>query len=150
MSTHPYLRGYLAGVLFPTLALPLVLIALVLGRIVFQAPFPVERIVIFPLAFVPVFWGLWNLLWVASHPRTHLPLGLHGAILPFLLLPTGAALAKCLGVIAFGSHSATWFQAIEVPYTVVACGFVLALAGYYLVWKYIVGFVNRVLGISDL
>jgi len=30
----------------------------------------------------------------------------------------------------------------------IAIIFLAALAGYYLVWKYIVGFVNRVLGIA--
>jgi hypothetical protein len=65
-----------------------------------------------------------------------------------VLLPTGAVLAKCLGVITLGSHSTTWFQAVEIPYALIACGFVFALVMYYLVWKYIIGYVNRVLGIA--
>jgi hypothetical protein len=28
------------------------------------------------------------------------------------------------------------------------CAFLAALAGYYLIWKYIVNYVNRVLGIA--
>jgi hypothetical protein len=51
-------------------------------------------------------------------------------------------------VLALGSHGATWFQACEIPYALIAPFFVGALAGYYLVWKYIVGFLNRVLGIA--
>jgi hypothetical protein len=30
----------------------------------------------------------------------------------------------------------------------IACGFTFALVMYYLVWKYIIGFVNRVLGVA--
>jgi hypothetical protein len=148
MNPHPYVRAYLAGVFFPTLVLPVVFAVLILGRTVIEAQFPIERILVFPLAFIPVLWGLWNLLWLASHERTHLAVGLHGAVLPFLLLPTGATLARSLDVISFGPRSVTWFQAIQVPYALIACGFVAALAGYYLVWKYVVGFLNRVLGLA--
>jgi hypothetical protein len=35
-----------------------------------------------------------------------------------------------------------------VPYALVGCIFLAALAGYYLAWKYIVGFLNRVLEIA--
>ena len=148
MNNHTYLRAYLAGVLIPTLVFPLLVTALAVEKYVCQASFPVERIVIFPLAFVPFVWGIWNVLWAATRNRTHLPLGLHGAILPLLLMPMGASLAKCLGVIALGAHSVTWFQTIEIPYALIACGFTFALAMYYLVWKYIIGYVNRVLGIA--
>jgi hypothetical protein len=148
MNNHPYLRAYLAGVFFPTLIFPFLITALAIGRYVCQVPFPVERIVIFPLAFVPVLWGLWNVSWVALRKRAQVNLGLHGAILPFVLLPLGATLAQHLGVVAFGASGVTWFQAIEVPYAVIACGFAFALVVYYLVWKYIIGFVNRELGIA--
>ena len=148
MNNHTYLRAYLAGVLIPTLVFPLLVTALAVEKYVCQASFPVERIVIFPLAFVPFVWGIWNVLWAATRNRTHLPLGLHGAVLPLLLMPAGAALAKCLGVIALGAHSVTWFQTIEIPYTLIACGFTFALVMYYLVWKYIIGYVNRVLGVA--
>jgi hypothetical protein len=80
--------------------------------------------------------------------RTHLPIGIHGALLPFLLLPCGAALATSLGILTLGQNGVTWFHSLYVSYTVVAPLFVGALAGYYLLWKYIVGFVNRTLGIA--
>ena len=47
-----------------------------------------------------------------------------------------------------GATSVTWFQAVQLPYALIACGFCLRHRAYYLVWKYIVGFVNRVLGIA--
>lgn len=148
MKNYPYLRAYLAGVFIPTLIFPVLIALLVVGQLVAQVQIPVERIVIFPLAFAPAGWGLWNVLWVATRRRTHLPIGLHGAILPFLLMPIGAALAKYLGVITLGASSVSWFQAVEIPYAVIACGFIFALVMYYLVWKYIIGFVNGILGIA--
>jgi hypothetical protein len=147
MNTHPYLRAYLAGIFVPTLVLP-VLLTFVILRFVLQVPVPVEQALIFPMAVVPLLWGLWNVLWLWSAPRTHLPVGLHGAILPFLLMPVGATLATCLGVLAIGSNGVTWFQVCQVPYTLIAPMFLAAVAGYYLVWKYVVGFLNRVLGIA--
>jgi len=148
MNTHPYLRAYLAGVFLPTLVLPLLLAVFIVVRIVLQAPVPIEQAMIFPMAVVPSLFGLWNVLWLVSHEHTHLSIGLHGAILPFLLMPVGATLATCLGVLAIGSHGVTWFQVCQVPYTLIAPMFLAAVAGYYLVWKYMVGFLNGVLGIA--
>jgi len=148
MSTHPYLRAYLAGIFVTTLILPLILTAFIIVRLVLQLPVPIERGLIFPMALVPAAWGLWNMIWLASHSRTHLAIGLHGAIFPFLLLPIGATVAHCFGILSFGSSSATWFQAIDVSYALIVPAFCCGVAAYYLVWKYIVGGLNRVLGIA--
>ena len=148
MNTHPYLRAYLSGIFIPTLVLPLLLTLFIVVRIVLQVPVPIERAMIFPMAVVPSLFGLWNMLWLGSHTRTHLPIGVHGAVLPLLMAPAGALVATCLGVLEFGSTGVTWFHACAVPYALIAPCFLGALAGYYLVWKYIVGFLNRVLGIA--
>jgi len=148
MNTHPYLRAFLAGAFVPTLLLPLMLIVFIVFRLGLQIPFPIERGLVFPMALVPSLWALWNMLWIGSHARTHLPIGLHGALLPLILLPAGATAATCLGILVLGQHGVTWFQSIHVPYTLIAPVFACALAAYYLLWKYIVGFVNRVLGIA--
>jgi hypothetical protein len=154
MNTHPYLRAYLAGIFIPTLVLPLLLTVFIVVRIVLKAPVPIEQGLIFPMAVVPSIFGLWNMLWLKSHSCTHesrcphLPIGVHGALLPLVLMPLGATTASCLGVLVLGSHGATWFHAVEVPYILIAPCFLAALAGYYLVWKYVVGFLNRVLGIA--
>jgi hypothetical protein len=147
MKTHPYLRAYLAGVFVPTVVLPLLLTFVVL-RLVHHEPIPVEQILIFPMAVVPLLWGLWNMLWLWSSPRTHIPIGIHGGVLPLLLMPLGALLATSLGVLSIGSQGVTWFQIVQVPYTLIAPLFLGALVGYYLIWKYIVSFVNRALGIA--
>jgi hypothetical protein len=150
MNTQPYLRAYLAGVFVPTLVLPLLLTVFIVVRIILKVPVPIEQAMIFPMAVVPSIFGLWNMLWLGSHECTHLPIGVHGAVLPLVLMPLGATTAHCLGVLELGSHGATWFQAhaFEVPYTFIAPCFLAALAAYYLIWKYIVGFLNRVLGIA--
>jgi hypothetical protein len=148
MNTHPYLRAYLAGIFVPTLVLPLLLTVFIVARLVLQVPVPIERFMIFPMALVPSLFGLWNLLWLGSHMRTRLSIGLHGAILPFLGAPVGALVASSLGILAIGAHGVTWFQACLVPYGLIAPIFLAAVAAYYLVWKYIVGFLNRVLGIA--
>lgn len=148
MNSHPYLRAFLSGTFVPTLILPLMLAGFVVLRLGLKVPFPIERGLVFPLALVPCLWALWNVLWLWTHTRTHLPIGLHGALLPLLLLPAGAGFAICLGILALGASGATWFHSCYVPYALIAPAFACALAAYYLVWKYVVGFVNRVLGIA--
>jgi hypothetical protein len=148
MNTHPYIRAYLAGIFVPTLVLPLLLAAFILLRIVMQMPTPVERIMIFPMAIVPSLFGLWNMAFLGLHPRTHHPLGLHGAVLPLLLAPIGAWLATGLGVLQFATHTLIWFQEFNIPYAWLFPAFIAVMAGYYLVWKYVVGYLNRVLGIA--
>jgi hypothetical protein len=148
MNTHPYLRAFLAGILVPTLVMPLMLVGFIILRLWLQVSIPIERGLVFPMALVPGFWGLWNVLWEWSHPRTHLPVGLHGAVLPLLMLPVGTLIATRLGVLDLGAAHANWFGVLHIPYGVITLCFGAALAGYYLLWKYIVGFVNRVLGIA--
>jgi hypothetical protein len=148
MNTHPYLRAFLAGAFVPTLVLPVMLAGFVVVRLGLQVPFPIERGLVFPLALVPSLWALWNMIWIGSHMRTHLSIGLHGAVLPLLLMPGGAVIATCLGILQVGQRGVTWFHSFYVPYAWIVPAFACALAGYYLLWKYIVGFLNRVLGIA--
>lgn len=148
MKTHPYLRAFLAGVFVPTLILPLGLTAFIVLRLLLQVPVPIERGIIFPMALVPLLWGLWNMLWLASRSRTHLEAGPHGALLPFVLVPGGTAIGLSLGVLSLEATHAIWFGAVAVPYAFAAAGFLAALIVYYLVWKYVVAFVNRELGLA--
>lgn len=149
MNSHPYLRAYLAGVFVPTFILPLMLAGFIVLRLGLQVPVPIERGLIFPMALVPALWGLWNVLWLGSHDKTHLAVGVHGAIFPFILLPIGATVARCLGIFALGTSSVTWFHAIQVPYVLIVPAFCCAIVAYYLVWKYIIGWLNRVLGVAE-
>ena len=148
MNTHPYLRAYLAGIFLPTIVMPIILTVFIVARIIIQLPTPVEQILIFPMAIVPSLFGLWNVLFLEAHPHMHHPIGLHGAGLPLLMAPIGALVATSLGVLQFVPGGVLWFAACRVSYALVVPGFLTAMAVYYLVWKYIIGSLNSVLGIA--
>jgi hypothetical protein len=149
MDTHPYLRAYMAGISVPT---PLLLVALTLfsiARFVYDVPIPVERGISFPMAIIPNLFGLWNMLHLASRTHTHLPLGIHGAILPFVLAPVGFLLGRSLGFLKATDHGFIYFGVLNVHYVHVALVFPVVLIVYYLVWKYLIGFFNQVAGIAE-
>jgi len=148
MNTHPYLRAYMAGIVVPTIVLVLLLAGFVIARFVCHVPIPIERAIIFPMGLVPSVFGIWNMLFVRLHSGRHLPIGFHGAILPFLLAPSGYLLGKALNILAVGSEGLVYFQAVTLPYTYVMIGFSVGLIAYYLIWKYLIGFFNQVLGIA--
>lgn len=137
MNPHKYLRAYMAGLVVPTLAFPVGVLVFALDRYVYNDPLPIERVMVFPMALVPLLWGLWNVLYIASHSRTHLSIGFHGAILPFLLGPLGIVLTLALHfeIPGFAAH----IFPILAPVAVIL---------YYLIWKYVVHFLNGVLGIA--
>jgi hypothetical protein len=148
MNTHPYWRAYMAGIVVPTIVLLLGLTGFVLVRYVFQAPLPIERAMAFPMAIVPNLFGVWNMFYLWLRPRRHLPIGFHGALLPFIIVPAGYLIGSALGLVSLTPQCVVYFQVIRVPYIFFAIGFTFALIGYYLIWKYLVGFFNRVLGIA--
>lgn len=148
MNTHPYLRAYMGGIAAPTMMLLVVLSGFLIARYTFHIPIPIERAIIFPMALVPNIFGVWNMFYLWLRPRRHLPIGFHGAILPFLLAPAGFTLASCSGFLAASSTGLVWFHEVVVPYQFLAAGFCFALIAYYLVWKYLVGFFNQVLGVA--
>ena len=63
-------------------------------------------------------------------------LGLHGATLPFLLFACGLALTRALHVDIYRPQ-------------LVFTAFPFALLAYYLAWKYLVGFFNRLVGVQS-
>ena len=136
MNRHPYLRAYMAGIFVPTLVVLLGVTVFTIARYEYHFSVPVERLMIFPMAIVPNLWGLWNILFVASHPHTHLSIGFHGALLPLLLAPLGLLLMHALD-----------FQIPQFLSILPVLG-VVAFVAYYLVWKYVVSFLNGVLGIA--
>ena len=137
MKTHPYLRAYMAGIVVPTLFLLVPMTLFSVARYVHNTPIPIERIIVFPMAIVPNLWGAWNMLYLWLHSRPRLPLGLHGAVLPFLLAPTAFLVAHALDFVIPS------FVAQAFP-----IGFPIALIVYYLVWKHLVSFFNELLGIA--
>ena len=148
MNTHRYLRAYMAGIVVPTVIVAFGLAAFFFVRYVCQVPIPIERVVIFPMALVPSLFGLWNMLYVRLSAGRHLSLGLHGALLPVILIPLAMTGAVTLQFLTVGSNGFVWFDAIAIPYALVIPWFAIVLAAYYLIWKYLVGFCNRVLEIG--
>lgn len=137
MSTHPYVRAYMAGILVPTVFVLLIFAFFCVARFVYNVDVPIERVIVFPLALVPNLWGVWNILYVGLHSHRRLPLGIHGALLPAIVIPLAVVVAGALRI-EFPSFLIT---AISLMLPVV-------LIGYYLVWKYLVGFFNQMLGIA--
>jgi hypothetical protein len=148
MNTHPYLRAYMAGIVVPTVVLLFLLTGFVVARLVYQIPAPIERVIVFPMGIVPSAFGLWNMFYLWLHSRSHLPIGLHGAILPLILAPSGYFLGRTLSVLVPTQEGLVYFHTLTVPYTLLLLIFGVALIAYYLIWKYLVGFFNQVLGIA--
>jgi len=138
----------MAGIVVPTIVLLFGLTGFILVRFVFQVPLPIERAIAFPMAIVPNLFGVWNMFYLWLRPRRHLPIGFHGALLPFIIVPLGYLIGSALGVISLAPQCVVYFHEIQVPYIFFAIGFTFALIVYYLVWKYLVGFFNQVLGIA--
>jgi hypothetical protein len=148
MNKHPYVRAYMAGAVLPTLFMLVVITGFIVVRYVCEIPVPVERVIIFPMAFVPNLFGLWNMLFLWLQPRPHLPIGCHGALLPILLIPLGATGAAKLGFLEVGAAGIQWFQLPLISWAFVAPAIACALIIYYLAWKYLVAFFNRVVEIA--
>jgi hypothetical protein len=134
MNQHPYIRAYMAGILVPTVFILFAMVAFTLWRYVFNVPIPVERVIVFPLAIVPNLWGAWNALHLATGRR--IPIGLFGAILPFILVPGGYVLALL-----------THFELPSLVYHAMPYTFPFGVAIYYLLWKYLVGSLNAIVGV---
>ncbi len=132
MKSHPYVRAYMAGVLVPTWGLLVALAAFVVCRLVYEIPIPIERAIAFPMAIVPNLWGVWNVLFHAGVKRK-VTLGVWGALLPVLLVPSGILLARALEI-----QFVTWGGLGLLP---------VASGAYYLVWRHIVGFFDDVVGL---
>jgi hypothetical protein len=137
MNQHPYLRAYMAGIVVPTIFLLVAATGFTILRYVYNVPVPLERVIVFPMAVLPNIWGLWNVLFVALRPRWQHPIGLHGALLPFLLAPLGMVLTGLLNfsIPGFAAH----ILPIAAP---------LILIVYYLAWKYLVGSLNRIVNLA--
>jgi hypothetical protein len=125
----------MAGVVVPTIVLLVAITVFVIARYGIGLDLPVERALVFPIAVVPSLWGVWNMLYLASSSRTHLTLGVHGALLPLMLVPAGVWLARS-------------FDLFEMPLPTAAAFAPIGMAAYYLVWKHVVGFLNAEVGIA--
>ena len=137
MNNHPLLRAYLAGIAVPTIFLMIVATVFTLVRYVYNAPIPIERVIVFPMAFVPNLWGFWNVLHAAFFTHGRLSLGIFGSLLPLLLAPLGYFVARMLE-----------FPIPHPIFSLAPIGLPVAMILYYLAWKYLVGSLNAELGIG--
>jgi hypothetical protein len=148
MNRHDYWRAYMAGITLPTAFLLPALTVFCVARLVCLIPVPIERVMVFPMALIPNVFGAWNVLYVAVRKRRQWNIGIHGALLPFLLVPTGYVIARGLGFIDSTANGLVYFHAVHVPFRLMAIFFPVGVAVYYLAWKYIVAFFNGVLEIA--
>ena len=137
MNKHPFLRAYLAGIAVPTVFLLMIMTGYTCARYVWNIPVPIERVIVFPMAFVPNLWGLWNVLHSAFLAPRRVPLGVFGCVLPLLLAPLGYGVAHLLN-----------FPIPEHVIALVPIAVPIAMILYYLVWKYLVSSLNAELGIA--
>jgi len=144
MKTHPFVRAYMAGIAVPTCMLILILTVYAYNRFYFEVSSqfviplpgaPLDRAIVFPMAVVPNLWGAWNILYLALRSRLRWSLGVHGAVLPLVLMPLGVALARSLDV-------------FELNWELVLPMVPVGMTVYYLAWKYLVGFLNQEVGIA--
>jgi hypothetical protein len=145
---HPYVRAYMAGIVVPTAFLLVPMTAFTLLRFVFEVPVPIERVVVFPMALIPNLFGLWNMLYVGLRSRSPLSIGAHGALLPLVIIPLGLTLGMVLGVVSIDQDGVDAFQAVRLPYSRAVFVLPVVVVVYYLVWKYIIGFLNDLVGIE--
>jgi hypothetical protein len=127
----------MAGLFLPSLFMLVIFTFFLVVRFGYGVHLPVERALVFPLALVPNLWAVWNLLYVSLGNGHRLPLGVHGMLLPLLLGPAGLVVSKLLGFELPGFLPRLLVVAAPV-----------ALAAYYLIWKYVVGWLNDLLGVS--
>jgi hypothetical protein len=134
----------MAGIVVPTMFLLVIMAIFGYHRYYFEVPSqfviplpgrPLERALIFPMAVVPNLWGLWNVLHLRLRGHSRLSLGMHGALLPILLMPGGVLLARALDVFTI-----QWRFALPM--------LPIGMAVYYLAWKYLVGFLNDEMAIG--
>jgi hypothetical protein len=134
----------MAGITVPTAFLLVIMVVFAYFRFYFEVPNqfvialpgpPLERAIVFPMAVVPNLWGTWNLLRLALPQSLRLPLGVHGSLLPILLVPLGVTLARLLDVFTIQMR----FAIPMIP---------IGMAVYYLAWKFLVGYLNDEMGVA--
>jgi len=91
----------------------------------------------FETLFREYLWGLWNMLYIVVRGHWRIPLGVHGALVPLLVGPLALGNAFLLG-----------FDIPRFALAMFPAGVAVAMLAYYLVWKYLVGFLNRMLQIG--
>ena len=125
----------MAGITVPALFLLVGVSAFTFARFYYDLPLQIERVVVYPMALIPNMWGVWNMLYAWLSRQRRIPIGIYGAVLVLVIVPIGLSIGKLLGF-----RIPTQGPPLLAP--------VALLTIYYLVWKYIVSFLNRVVGVA--
>lgn len=131
---HPFLRAYIAGITFPTMVIPFVILGLAMQH-PSPRPFDLEEVVVFPIGLAPNAWGLWNMLYVRLRRDREVPIGVFGAALVLVIAPAAFGLQLALDKVVWTPQ-------------LFAVGLPGALILYYLAWKHAVARLNDLLGIG--
>ena len=127
----------MAGITLPTVFLLVIMTLFTVARYVYNIPVPIERIIVFPMAIVPNLWGVWNMLYLFLESRRRLPIGFHGAIIPFVWAALAFTITR---IIAFAIPA---FALSIFPFV-----FPVAVLVHYLLWKHVVSFFNGLMGVA--
>jgi len=138
----------MAGIFLPTLGLLIALSAFILVRLVMQLPMPIERAIAFPMAIVPNLWGVWNMVYVRVRQNHSWKIGLHGLLLLLIVGPLGYCVGRLTSVLEASAQGLVYFGAIRLDYAHFVIGILIGAGIYYLAWKYVVNFLNELLGIA--
>ncbi len=136
----------MAGTCVPTMVMIVPLIVVIELRIALVIAAPIEQAAILPMALVPAAFGLWNMLYVKLHGKhPDWKIGVHGALLPLMLVPLVGVCLVGLGLLRVIQGGVLWFEQIAIPYSFLVPWLALVMAVYYLVWRYLVNWLNGVL-----
>src|SRR5438105_14455782 len=127
----------MAGATLSNLLIIVLVTVVSIARFVWKLPYPIEQIMIFPMAAVPNLFGFWNIVYVALGPERRLPIGIHGALLPFIIGPFVLTMGTLLGLVAFTSSDMVWFDSVRLPYAIGVIIIPIPAAPYYLVPQHI-------------
>lgn len=137
MTARYYIKAYLAGIAVPTAFLLVFVAGFTIAWHIWPVPTPVERFIVFPLAVLPNLWGLWNVLRARLRRSYRVSSGLFGALFPFVGAPIGYFVSRTFGV-----------EFPSVLMRVFPVAFIIMVAVYYLLWKYIVQYLNDLVEVA--
>jgi hypothetical protein len=128
-----YLRAFIAGIVLPTLLLPIPLYTmLALGKTQVLAPF---------IHVIPLLWGIWNILYFALFIKIfpwdlNVRLLLTGAILGLLVALYGVFCLNLPAILGFPS---------QIYYLPLVVGPIV----YAILWRFVVKPLNHIVGLRD-
>lgn len=126
-------RAFIAGIVFPTIVLPVILLVAVYYGKSALLDQPI-------IHFVPLIWGIWNLLYFAIWWRilpgnAYVRFILAGAILGFLLAVFAVFVTNIPEILGFGAYR--YYPLIAAP------------IGYAIIWAVVVKPLNKLLNVRE-